>query len=157
MKNTKEVNDYLTNLTPTSTPHPICQARTIYCLNWYSRKSVFYKTLYYILSIINIIVPLLSSILVITSDEQDMIAAILSSLVSFSASMLSLYCAKDKWTNYRTVAEFIKSHYVLYLSKSAPYHDNNRDSLYLNTIEAKMENVHMHWVNVQNNTNSSNI
>ncbi|MBQ2902349.1 MAG: DUF4231 domain-containing protein [Agathobacter sp.] len=151
MKNTKETNDYLSGLTPSFSQNPICKARTIYCLNWYSKNACLYKFIYYALSIINIIVPLLSSLIISFAPAQDKLVAVLSAIASFCASLLSLWGAKDKWTNYRSVAEFIKMHYALYLSQAEPYNTPNSDSLYLNTIEQKMQNTHSHWENTQNN------
>ena len=154
MKNTKETDKFFKSLTDLSMPQDICRARTIYCLNWYSQKATLYKNIYHILSIINIAAPLLSSVIISISPQKDLLVAILSAIASFCASLLSLFGAKDKWTNYRTTAEFIKTQYTLYLSKSTPYNIKNSDasSLYLNTIETQMQNIHSHWVNFQNNT-----
>lgn len=159
MKNTKETNEFLKDLTLSTTPQNICKARTVYCLNWYSRKANFYKQMYHGLSIINIAAPLLSSIIISLAPEKDTLVAVLSAIATFCASLLSLFGAKDKWTNYRTAAEFIKTQYTLYLSQSAPYNIKSSDatSLYLNTIESHMQNTHAHWVNVQNDATETDL
>lgn len=155
MKITKEVEDYLSGLDVALQQNAICKARTIYCLNWYSRKANFYKLIYQTLSIINISVPLLSSFIIAFYPNQDLLVAILSALASFCASLLSLWGAKDKWTNYRNAAEFLKSHYTLYLLQANPYNTAERDSLYLNTIEAQMQNFHSSWIQSQKNSNDT--
>lgn len=157
MKNTKETDEFLKNLTLSTLPHNVCKARTVYCLNWYSRKACFYKQMYHCLSIINIAAPLFSSIIISLAPEMDVLVAVLSAVATFCASLLSLFGAKDKWTNYRTAAEFIKTQYTLYLSQSAPYNIKSSDaiSLYLNTIESHMQNTHTHWMNAQNDASET--
>lgn len=88
---------------------------------------------------------------------KDVLVAVLSAVATFCASLLSLFGAKDKWTNYRTAAEFIKTQYTLYLSQSAPYNIKSSDaiSLYLNTIESHMQNTHTHWMNAQNDASET--
>lgn len=149
---TKETKAFLKNLGYNLPQKSICEAHTLYCLNWYSQKAVFYKFFYYVLCIMNISAPLASSLL-LTYFELDFISTILSALTSFSASLLSLYHVRDKWTNYRTTAEYIKEQYVLYLVQSPPYNTAECHIIYLNTLQNHMRNTHSHWLHTQNDTN----
>lgn len=149
MKLTKEVQEYLDGLNDTLHKNTICKTRTIYSLNWYSKKANFYKYTYYTLSLINIVVPLSSTVIISFFPSEDILVAVLSALASFAASLLSLLGAKDKWTNYRNGAEFLKSQYTLYLSHAAPYNTIESDSLYMTTIETQMQTFHANWMQSQ--------
>lgn len=144
----KETKTFFDGLNYEITPKTICRNRTIYCLNWYSRKAIFYKNFFYILSVINIAAPLISSLLT-TYFEMNIIGATLSALTSFSASLLALFNVRDKWTNYRSATEYIKNQYILYLANAAPYNVDACHTLYLATIEEYMVKVHSHWYHTQ--------
>lgn len=148
MKNTKEINSFLNGIDYNMPSHSICKSHTLYCLNWYSRKAIFYKHLFYILSLINIVAPLISSILY-TNLNKNLLGTILASITSLSASLLSLYNVHDKWINYRDAAEFIKSQFILYVLKAEPYHSDNCHALYLIEIEKYMAQIHTNWYSTQ--------
>uniref|UniRef100_UPI0040565F65 DUF4231 domain-containing protein n=1 Tax=Agathobacter sp. TaxID=2021311 RepID=UPI0040565F65 len=151
MKHTTEIKEYLEHLDSNQPSENNCIVRTCYCLNWYSKKANWYKFLYHLFSIINVAVPLISSILITHFDGMELYVAILSAITSFSASLLSLLKVHEKWTNYRTAAEYLKKQYMLYITKTEPYDKlATRDSLYLSDIEKFMNDIHSKWYELQN-------
>ena len=136
-------------------PEEICCLRTQNCLEWYVRKAIYYKYMFYILSIINLALPLLSALIIVFNEKSNM-GAILAAIASLSASLLALYNARDKWTNYRTAAENIKKQYSLYCGKVAPYDDENAHTRYLLMLEQYMSEVHLQWYNTQKKDTSTN-
>lgn len=148
MRYSNEVKTFLDGLYYGLSPQIICEKRTIYCLNWYAKKAIHYRFLFFLLSIMNIAAPLISGLL-LTYLNKGFISTILSALTSLSASLLALFNVRDKWTSYRSAAEYIKQQYTLYIIKAAPYHTSECHSIYLSTIEDYMANVHSHWYRVQ--------
>ncbi|MBO5055719.1 MAG: DUF4231 domain-containing protein [Lachnospiraceae bacterium] len=144
----KEITHFFNELAYNLPPQVVCQKRTLYCLNWYTKKAIFYKKLFFILSIINISAPIISGLL-LNYSKMELPSAILSALTSFSASLLALCNVRDKWTNYRTAAEYIKKEYTLYMAKIKPYNTENCHAIYLTSIEGYMESIHSHWYNAQ--------
>lgn len=143
-KTPKELRNFIEKIHPGISSEDICKERTLDCLKWYSRKAVFYKRFFFILSIINIAAPLISAYIV-TRQEYSLIGAVLSSLTTLSASMLALFNVRDKWVTYRSASEYLKSQYTLYCAKSSPYNNTDADIVYLNNIEVYMTTVHAHW------------
>ncbi len=128
----------------------ICQSRTEYSLRWYTRKALLYKNLFYTFSIINIVAPLISSA-VTSCLEWNCVGVFISVFGSASASLLVLFNMKDKWSTYRTAAEYIKSQYTLYLAKIEAYSGQNPEERYLSMLEAYMQNIHNQWLKKQDN------
>lgn len=156
-KTPKELQNYINKINPDIPSKEICRERTLDCLRWYSRKAVFYKRFFFLLSIINIAAPLISTYL--TSCWKDSLAgSVLAGLTTFSASMLALFNVREKWITYRSVAEYLKSQYTLYCAKSSPYNNDDADMIYLNNIEFYMTTVHAHWCDFHkpNSANASN-
>ncbi len=130
------------------TPEQICYHRTMNCLEWYIRKAIFYKRIFYLLSMVNLLLPLLSTAIMAWKKDSD-IGIILSACTSLSASLLALFNARDKWTSYRTAAENIKRQYALYCAKVEPFDDENAHSRYIMLLEQYMTEVHTHWCDMQ--------
>lgn len=125
-------------------PEQICRKRTEYALNWYIRRAIKNKYMYYVFSCIGIICPLVCNILVICIEDK-MVTVILSSITSFAASMLALTNARAKWENYRSAAEMLKREYTLFLSETGIYSGKKRVSRYLHNIEGYMQETHGNW------------
>lgn len=148
MREQKECMHYIDSLKYGGRKEDICKFRTRYCIEWYSRKAITYKRAFIILSIINVAIPQISTIVVLQSD-CSLTSAIMSAIVSVSASLLALLNVKDRWTSYRTAVEFIKKQYTLYCVRAVPFQGDDAHSIYLNMIEQYMTEEHGHWVDMQ--------
>lgn len=140
----KELNIFIEKIHPNINAEEVCIERTLDCMRWYSRKAIFYKRFFFILSTINIAAPLISTY-IISTQKQPIAGAILSALAAFSASMLALFNVNDKWVTYRSASENLKSQYTLYCAKSPPYDKADAHIIYINNIETYMTTVHAHW------------
>ena len=126
-------------------PEEICRLRTEYSMEWYIRKSVFNKRLYYTFSFLGILCPLINVVLASCEADMNMAIVILASLTSLATSLLALTNARQKWENYRSAAEFLKREYTLFQARVGLYGGEQRVSVYLNTIEDFMSKVHVNW------------
>jgi hypothetical protein len=113
-------------------------------LKWYAEEAIWNKWVYYVLSFIGMLCPLVNAVFVVLVDCK-VVTIILSSIVSLSTSLLALTNARLKWENYRTEAEFLKKEYVLFQAKVGDYGTENRTSIYLCKIENSMQEVHKNW------------
>lgn len=147
----KECMDFINAVNYGERKEEICRLRTVYCLEWYTRKAIQYKAVFIVLSIVNIAIPQISTILLM-KNEYPVAGAVMSAAVSVSASVLALLNVKDRWTSYRSAAEFIKAQYGLYCLKAPPYHGEDPHTVYLCTIEQYMTKEHGNWVKMQNKT-----
>ena len=59
-----EFEDFSSLIEYGGTPEQICYHRTMNCLEWYIRKAIFYKRIFYLLSMVNLLLPLLSTAIV---------------------------------------------------------------------------------------------
>ena len=90
---------------------------------WYIERATKYKRIFFILSAIGIIAPLLVTVIISaglnhTDGGSDMavriVIAACSALASFSSTFMVVLKCKEKWTNYRNTVEQIKSELVYY-------------------------------------------
>ena len=76
------------------------------------------------------------------------IASLLMIIASFSASILSVTGAQNKWTRYRNAAEFLKSQRTRYLCEKQ-FCDSKHadlDKKYLDIIEEFMADINKQWM-----------
>src|SRR5699024_12672258 len=97
-----------------------------------------------------IVAPLISSA-VTSCLEWNCVGVFISVFGSASASLLVLFNMKDKWSTYRTAAEYIKSQYTLYLAKIEAYTGQNPEERYKSMLDAYMQNIHNQWLKKQDN------
>lgn len=148
MSERKKCMEYIRSLEFGKKKELICKSRTEYCIEWYTRKAVKYKRVFIALSIINIAIPQISSILILQTD-CSLVSAIFSSVVSFSAALLALLNVKDRWTRYRKEAEYIKKEYTLYCLQASPYDGDNPHGTYMCVLEQHMAAEQSDWVKTQ--------
>jgi len=99
------------------------------CLRWFINKAVLYKCCFYLFSLITIILPVASGIIISIPTEVPTIKllySILSGLSAIAASVLNLFDFRKKWGLYRNQAEEIKR----ILSKSAINASTNEETLH---------------------------
>jgi len=141
----KEWKDVQVLLSEDKTPEELCKIRTEYSMEWYIRKAVFNKWLYYIFTFLGSLCPLVNVVLASCQVDTNMAIVILSAVTTLSASILAISNARLKWENYRSAAEFLKREYTLFQARTGVYDGEQRVSAYLNTIEEFMDKVHANW------------
>lgn len=128
-----------------------------YCeeqLNWYTKKAVFYKYSYYILTIITMVCPIISGVifvLPIDSNNMKVTLEIILGFSAFSAAMLPLFDCRRKWGMYQNEVEMVKAFLICYNL------DGDAEKLIKN-IEQSKQNTHKNWCHQfqeeENNKNS---
>lgn len=88
---------------------------------WYIRHAKLYKILFYVFSIISIVLPLvISSINVLGTGHENeirVVTTITSAIVSLITALLTFTKCGEKWTLYRSTIEMMKSELALYSCK----------------------------------------
>ena len=119
---------------------------------WYIERATKYKRIFFILSAIGIIAPLLVTVIISaglnsTKDGNDMtfriVIAACSALASFSSTFMVVLKCKEKWTNYRNTVEQIKSELVYYSIDEGT--DSERLKKLVDRTEKIMREEHGRW------------
>lgn len=145
----KKENQYLFDQDETILDH-----RFIACLKWYIRKANFYRFIYYITTFLSGVGPLVSvalnNLLFETTKHDWRFLLFLASVVTgMSVLILNMTRAQEKWTNYRTVAEFLKRERTKCLMEKS-YHPEKIEEIeyrYAEVIERYMLDENIRWEN----------
>lgn len=98
------------------------KSRIDHLLDWYIRKAVFYKNLFYTLSVVSIFINALIPIIAqLGLQKKDLVISVMSALAGIITSILTLFTAKETWFRYRNHAELIKQECVKCISKVGEY------------------------------------
>lgn len=123
-----------------------------YCLKWYIKNACYYKNMYYILTLISTICPIVVAVLNGLTFEEGMEAYIkyavivLSAAASISVAVLTIYRAQEKWTRYRAAAEDLKRERVIYLNEKILRKDDpDLDREFLSKIEDYIAKENQDW------------
>lgn len=101
----------------------IVKDRTVYLLNWYSKKAEFYKRITYFATLFSVLIPalitllnsgILGAVLPKCTSEQFW-TIVLSALSSLGAGLYAFIQSKDHWIRYRMTAEVLKRETILFL------------------------------------------
>lgn len=130
---------------------PILQKRIQVCMEWYQKKAINNKRIFYILSIMTITLPLLvtmvNSLEGMTNACAKNMASIFSMLATLAASFLCLFKCQEKWILYRTTLERMKKKLSLY--QAGIIGDNAVKELFIE-LEDCMDVEHVKWEGLQN-------
>lgn len=131
--------------------------RIRHLLDWYIRKASFYKFLFYLLSmvliVINALIPILNQSAL---ENKDLIVSIGSSIATIISSALTLFTMKDTWFRYRNHAELIKEECMKYNSCYGDYYNNQNQSLLSENVELIIRSERNMWRNNRFNESGSN-
>ena len=123
----------------------VVRNRVAYNLNWFIKNAVKIKFLFNILTIITIIAPISSGIILNFFDYSFIfrfVSNVILGISSISASFIATFDLKKKWELYRVQAEKIKH----ILSEDIIYGDRD-DKDILERIEKSIRNTDEQWVN----------
>ena len=152
----------LNNRLHTSSGHtiddPYLEQRFKQSVEWYIRTAKQVKFIYFLLSIIGIVVPATIPIInnvLCYSEKTRLIVNCLSFVTSASAALLSLIKAKEKWLHFRCVAELLQSELSLYAEGVGHYRDKSkRNQYFAERIEKIMANENKRWLDIVNDNSN---
>lgn len=118
-------------------------------LKWYIEKAVRSKFYFYILTVLTIVCPIVSSIFSITDSEMSSLpfrclGIIFTGTASASAAFLVMLDCRKKWAVYRNEAEYIKS----ILARR----DYESPEELITKIEESMSETHEEWMSTFKNS-----
>ena len=122
---------------------------------WYIENAAKYKRWFFVLSIVGVVAPVLATIisssgLNIGADKEVggvnmriLAMAVCSALASLASTFMVVTKCKEKWTNYRSTVEQIKSELVFY----AVDEGEEREKLkrFVKKVEKVMQEEHGRW------------
>lgn len=118
---------------------PIIKERIAYSFEWYTRKALTNKYMFYTLTAMTIVCPVISGIVLGDGEGAHQVSMIFMGLSTIAAAFLTMTDARKKWGIYRTQAEILKKKLALY-----KYSDEDEGEL-LKAMEASMEQTHEQW------------
>lgn len=128
----------------------VIRKRIEHILEWYMRKSTFYKNLFYWLSLliilINAAIPIINQIKFVYYNN---IVSIISAFASVFTGCITLFTMKDTWFRYRKSVELIKKECMLFSSKDEDYKDENRETLLIKNVENIVSSERQAWEKVK--------
>ena len=149
----KELNSL--NIYTENIKDELIKKRIEHLLDWYIRKANFYKNLFYILSmlliIINAIIPVLSGTQI---NNKDIVISCISSIATIITSSLTLFTMKDTWFRYRNSVEIMKSECIKFNCNLNEYNGNN-EIILAQTIEHIVENERDLWKQIKFTENNN--
>lgn len=120
------------------------------CMEWYLKKAVYYRRIFYILSIMTIAMPLLTTMTNSLEGISDAVAKNMvsgfSMMAALAASALCLFKCQEKWTLYRTTLERMKK--ILSLYCAGKFGDDGVNYL-ISELEECMDAEHSKWEGLQ--------
>ncbi len=118
---------------------------------WYLKKAVFYKHLFTVISIVNIILPAIVALLNSLFDANEIckiVVTVLSLVTGVLGSVLSFSKAHDKWLSYRTVAEQLQEELSLLIKGYGRTTQEENEKRFLERIEVIMAKEHEYWISM---------
>ena len=121
--------------------NPVIKQRVYQVLSWNIIKSTRYKRMFYILSILILILN--ASIPVINQIEKFPIVV---TIIASISSVITLINFKDVWYRYRVTAEKIKTECMLLNCRLGQYSCVNREKKFLIRIEEILAEDQESWI-----------
>lgn len=126
-------------------------------LLWDISKAEFYKKIFYIISMLIILIN--ASIPVINQlsfwEFNILTTSIISTIASILTSILTLVCVKDNWYRYRKYSELIKRECILYINECEPYNGELRNKLFVKNIELISNDELSAWQEIRKTTDNN--
>lgn len=115
-------------------------------LRWYDRKAVACKRNHDVLQAITVACSVLAPILVLALDSGwKLLPAATAATVSVSVGIMAVFRIREKWINYRTTSESMRSEYWLYKTGSGPYAHEDGQHAFVERIERLLAGETRAW------------
>ncbi len=125
-------------------------------IDWYDAKSQWNQKWYKRLKVFEITAAALIPLLTGFMHQQDgiwyIIVGVLGSLIAICSGIAAVYKFQELWLDYRNVAETLRQHKFLFLTKANPYQNDNAFPLLVEAVEAIIAKENSNWRNVQKTT-----
>jgi len=117
---------------------------------WYSKKSGINKKWYRYFQLTQLVMAALvtlSGMFAYLEIEylSFIIVPVLGALIAIVSGILGLYKFQENWTGYRTTSEALQQEKHLFLTKTAPYHDEDAFNLLVNRVESLISQENTKW------------
>lgn len=128
-----------------SIKNPLIKARSESNLKWFIRKAVKNKYYYYLCTIITILCPIISEIILLLPIQNNTYPRVISGIVlgisSLVAALLPLFDFRKKWGIYRNQAEELKTILV-----EMSGNDGKNENDLLHKMEESVRETHENWM-----------
>ena len=120
---------------------------------WYDGKSQWNQKAFKYLRIAEIVaatsIPFLVGYIHEADSKVKFVVGLLGVVVAIIAGIIPLCKFHEHWIEYRTTCETLKHHKYLYLTKSAPYDEENAFNVLVENIESLISKENSNWLNLQ--------
>jgi len=125
------------------------KSRLDHQITWYDKKSIKNKKNYIILVLFQVITSTSIPFIIIFNDLNTFTIKVIISaiglLIAICTGILTLCNFQENWVEYRTTCESLKHHKYRYLTKTAPYEDEDAFKIFVNNIEALISKENTNW------------
>lgn len=119
-------------------------------ITWYSRKSQSCQTAYKRLKVLEIAaaasIPIMSGL---PAQPWQLVAGVVGALIAVSTGVSGLFKFHELWIEYRAVAEILRRHRFLFLTKAAPYQGEDAFALFVDAVEGAIAKENASWASVR--------
>jgi len=118
-------------------------------ITWYDQKSQCNQKWFRWLRILEILfamsIPFLVSEITNDTNFLKVIVGVMAVCVAVISGLVTLYKFQENWIEYRTVAETLKHEKFLYLTKSAPYDEEDAFHALVERVEGLISRENTTW------------
>jgi hypothetical protein len=118
-------------------------------INWYDKKSSYYKRWFMRLKVFEIflalMIPFLTAYITTESLSLKVTVGLIGVLVAAVSSIITLFKFQENWIQYRTVAESLKHEKFLYTTKAGPYKEDSSFPIFVERFESYISKENSQW------------
>lgn len=116
-------------------------------ISWYERKSAWNQSWFKRLRILEIVAAALIPFLTAIPDTTKMkfVVGGLGVLITVVAGILALFQFQERWTEYRTTSESLKTERFLFLTGAEPYADGDAFRVFVQRVESLLGSENTGW------------
>lgn len=122
-------------------------------ISWYDKKSQWNQKLFKRLRLAEIVaatlIPFLAGYITQSVSKIKFVIGFLGVVVAIIAGIVPLFKFHEHWIEYRTICETLKHNKYLYITKSAPYDDENAFNILVENVESLISKENSNWQNLQ--------
>lgn len=118
-------------------------------IQWFDKKSVYYKKMYLMISTSEIILSVLTPVFFTSASKTLVILAPFSAaLVAMFSAVLRLFKCQENWISYRSKCQILSTEMRLYATQTQPYRGDQSFNHFVKRIEAILSDEYSEWRSV---------